>query len=448
MAGNSRRYPTWDVGCHTVGRDERFLAAQESVLLQVPAAWFGDAWAAQSYGKNHAEVFFFGVLEKYNTESHKFTCRFEGDPKQYPTTWDTIFEFVVHSSMQWNSPPCRKSMQVSRSSVLVDSIPSIGESSHARGLEMLNLGIDDAHDAADLALDWTKFVCDVAEGASPDLEGKTHAHQGRGRPPKSRKRERPKGSSMHGKEQCTNPSLKYSRATRPPHKKKSTMHTGGRPSTSSSPFAVENGDDDNDEHASEGEGVECGDDEALESEGPVLDDTPDADLNFGGVVPLEGQSGDRMEEEPLDTFWSLRAFNGLVCIKFYGQPALFFVRVCGKFLFGGQSALFSCSQPAGFLLTSRYVLWAASLVIVCEKFYGSRVSYWWTAMSLFMLATGLLLLTGKRLMTSMRQVLWAISPLCFEIDVGSQVFFLWVDIPLLVVQQFPLDVSYLAMACY
>ncbi|MCO5608250.1 hypothetical protein L7F22_062456 [Adiantum nelumboides] len=287
MAGNSRRYPAADVGCHTAGRDERFLAAQEGVLLKVPAAWFGDAWAAQSYGENHAEVFFFGVLEKYNTKSHKFTCIFEGDPKQYPATWDTIFEFVVRSSMQWNSPRRHKSMQVSRSSVLVISIPSVGESSHARGLEMLNFGVDDAHDAAELALDWTEFVCDVAEGASPDLEGKTYAHRGRGRPPKSRKRGRPKGSSMHGKEQCTNPSPKYSRATRPRHKKKSTMHAGGRPSTSSSPFAGENGDDDNDEHASEGEGVECGDDEALEAEGPVLDDTPDADLNFVGVVPPE-----------------------------------------------------------------------------------------------------------------------------------------------------------------
>ncbi|MCO5585918.1 hypothetical protein L7F22_039852 [Adiantum nelumboides] len=180
---------------------------------------------------------------------------------------------------------------------------------------MLNLGIDDAHDATELALDWTVFVCDVAEGASPDLEGKTHAHQGRGRPPKSRKRGRPKGYAMHDKEQCTNRSLEYSRAARPPHKKKSTMHAGGRPSTSSSPFAGENGDDDNDEHASEGEGVECGDDEALEAEGPVLDDTPDADLNFVGVVPPEWQSGDRMEQDPLDTFWSLPAFNGLVYDK-------------------------------------------------------------------------------------------------------------------------------------
>ncbi|MCO5608979.1 hypothetical protein L7F22_063198 [Adiantum nelumboides] len=295
MAGNSRRYPTGDVGCHTAGRDEWFLAAQEGVLLQVPAAWFGDAWAAQSYGENHVEVFFFGVLEKYNTKSHKFTCRCEGYPKQYPITWDTIFEFVVRSSMQWNSPPRRKSMQVSRSSVLVDSLPSVGESSHARGLEMLNLGIDDAHDAAELALDWIEFVCDVAEEASPDLEGTTHAHRGRERSPKSRKRGGPKGSSMHGKEQCTNPSPEYR----------------------------ENGDDDNDEHASEGEGVECGDDEALEAEGPVLDDTPDADLNFVDVVPPEWQSGDRMEQEPLDTFWSLPAFNELVGLDLGHTPREF-----------------------------------------------------------------------------------------------------------------------------
>ncbi|MCO5550830.1 hypothetical protein L7F22_004323 [Adiantum nelumboides] len=93
------------------------------------------------------------------------------------------------------------------------------------------------------------------------------------------------------------------------------MHAGGRPSTSSSPFEDENGDDDNDEHTFEGEGVECGDNEALEAKGPVLDDTLDADLNFVGVVPPEWQSGDRMEQEPLDTFWSLPAFNGLVYDK-------------------------------------------------------------------------------------------------------------------------------------
>ncbi|MCO5612872.1 hypothetical protein L7F22_067143 [Adiantum nelumboides] len=93
------------------------------------------------------------------------------------------------------------------------------------------------------------------------------------------------------------------------------MHAGGRPSTSSSPFAGENGYDDNDEHASKGEVVECGDDEALEAKGPVLDDTLDANLDFVGVVPLEWQSGDRMEQEPLDTFWSLPALNRLVYDK-------------------------------------------------------------------------------------------------------------------------------------
>ncbi|MCO5547518.1 hypothetical protein L7F22_000968 [Adiantum nelumboides] len=351
MVGNSRRYPTGDVGCHTTRRDERFLAAQEGVLLQGPAAWFGDAWAAQSYGENHAEVFFFGVLEKYNTKSHKFTCRFEGDPKQYPATWDKIFEFVVRSSMQWNSPPRHKSTRVTRSSIFVDSIPFVGESSHARGLEMLNLGIDDAHDAVELALDWTEFA-----------------------------------------------------------------------------------------------------------KGPVLDDTLDADLNFVGVVPPEWQSGDRMEQEPLDTFWSLPAFNGLVGLDLGHTPRMrqvlwaaspLFVIVCGRyaasfFLVSSQPS-FLCPQPAGFFLTSSqpcdsmrqvcckflfggqpalfFVIVAGCFFAykqVCGQFYGSRVSYWWTTMYLFVLATGLLLLTGKRLMTSMRQVLWAISPLFLRLMWASR----------------------------
>lgn len=94
--------------------------------MQVLAAWFRDAWAVQSCGERHEEVFFFGVIKKFNPRNHKFTCQFEEDPKQYPATWDFVADFVVRSSMQFTSP--RKSMQVSHNLGIVNRNPSGGES--------------------------------------------------------------------------------------------------------------------------------------------------------------------------------------------------------------------------------------------------------------------------------------------------------------------------------
>ncbi|MCO5608202.1 hypothetical protein L7F22_062408 [Adiantum nelumboides] len=87
---------------------------------------------------------------------------------------------------------------------------------------------------------------------------------------------------------------------------------GCRPGTPASPYEEASDDDDNGEHASEGEGVERGDDDALEADGSVLDDSPEADCEFVDVVPLEWRSGDKMEQEPPGTFWPLPTFNGLV----------------------------------------------------------------------------------------------------------------------------------------
>ncbi|MCO5570782.1 hypothetical protein L7F22_024510 [Adiantum nelumboides] len=88
-------------------------------------------------------------------------------------------------------------------------------------------------------------------------------------------------------------------------------HTGGRPTPSASSFDAVDDEDSNDEHASEGEGVEGADDEALEVEGPVLDDSLEGDNDFINAVPPEWNSGDGLEQEPHGTFRPLPPFNGI-----------------------------------------------------------------------------------------------------------------------------------------
>ncbi|MCO5571536.1 hypothetical protein L7F22_025279 [Adiantum nelumboides] len=136
----------------------------------------------------------------------------------------------------------------------------------------------------------------------------------RGRPPKPQNCGRPKGFSMHRNDDTTRSSPKFSKnrsqnGGRP--RKYKLPHTGGRPTRSASPFDAVDDEHSNDEHASEGEGVEGADDEALEAEGPVLDDSPKGDNDFIDVVPLEWNSGDGLEQEPHGTFRPLPPFNGI-----------------------------------------------------------------------------------------------------------------------------------------
>ncbi|MCO5592086.1 hypothetical protein L7F22_046080 [Adiantum nelumboides] len=81
-------------------------------------------------------------------------------------------------------------------------------------------------------------------------------------------------------------------------------------------------DDDNDEHASEGEGVECGDNDALEADGPVLDDSLEADYAVDmptvfwfcalpdvmpGVLPNFASEayGDPLEHPQSESYWAM-----------------------------------------------------------------------------------------------------------------------------------------------
>ncbi|MCO5576201.1 hypothetical protein L7F22_030009, partial [Adiantum nelumboides] len=109
-----------------------------------------------------------------------------------------------------------------------------------------------------------------------------------GRPPKPQNWGRPKGSSMHKNDDAkrSSPEFSKNRSQNVGRRRKHKLpHTGGRPTSSASPFDVFNDEHGNDEHASEGEGVEGADDEALEVEGPILDDSPKGDNDFIDVVP-------------------------------------------------------------------------------------------------------------------------------------------------------------------
>ncbi|MCO5585617.1 hypothetical protein L7F22_039559 [Adiantum nelumboides] len=119
---------------------------------------------------------------------------------------------------------------------------------------------------------------------------------------------------MHSNDDATRSSPEFSKNRSQnggwPRKHK-LPHTKGRPTPSASPFDAADDEHSNDEHASEGEGVEGADDEALEAEGPVLDDSPKGDNDFIDVVPPEWNSGDGLEQEPHGTFRPLPPFNGI-----------------------------------------------------------------------------------------------------------------------------------------
>lgn len=70
---------------------------------------------------------------------------------------------------------------------------------------------------------------------------------------------------------------------------KKPTHASGRPSSSCSLSDVANDDESDDELASKDEWVECGDDEVLEAEGPVLDDFRKGDAYFVYVFLLRGK---------------------------------------------------------------------------------------------------------------------------------------------------------------
>ncbi|MCO5554495.1 hypothetical protein L7F22_008024 [Adiantum nelumboides] len=119
---------------------------------------------------------------------------------------------------------------------------------------------------------------------------------------------------MHRNDDATRSSPEFSKnrsqnGGRP--RKYKLPHTGGRPTPLASPFDAVDDEHSNDKHASEGEGVEGADDEALEAEGPVLDYSPKGDNDFIDVVPPEWNSGDGLELEPHGTFRPLPPFNGI-----------------------------------------------------------------------------------------------------------------------------------------
>ncbi|MCO5567968.1 hypothetical protein L7F22_021664 [Adiantum nelumboides] len=166
------------------------------------------------------------------------------------------------------------------------------------GCEILNLSVNDAHDA----LNWggQGSIPHVDNEGSPTLDGAKPPTRGRGRPRKSRKKGRPKGSSMHT---STNPSLEFTRNIGRPRKQRPKSHAGGRPGTSASPYEeVSDDDDDNDEHASEGEGVECGDDDALEVDGPCLKILLRLIVNFLTLSLLNGGVGTKWSKSLLGHF--------------------------------------------------------------------------------------------------------------------------------------------------
>ncbi|MCO5558163.1 hypothetical protein L7F22_011740 [Adiantum nelumboides] len=119
---------------------------------------------------------------------------------------------------------------------------------------------------------------------------------------------------MHRNDDATRLSPKFSKnrsqnGGRP--RKHKLPHTGGRLTPLPDPFDAAGDEDSNDKHASEGEGVEGADDEALETEGPALNDSHKGDNEFINVVPPEWNSGDGLNQEPHGTFRPLPPFNGI-----------------------------------------------------------------------------------------------------------------------------------------
>ncbi|MCO5595788.1 hypothetical protein L7F22_049836 [Adiantum nelumboides] len=134
----------------------------------------------------------------------------------------------------------------------------------------------------------------------------TSSRKMRGRPRKSVKRGRPKHLSAASQEDAQRSEFVYlerpndgslqdvpessnSRIRGLSKKKISKKHSGGRPKLRPSQALLEglNGDDDDDSHASFGEGVDC-DDATLEVEGGVLDDDEDGHNGWHEVAPHIG----------------------------------------------------------------------------------------------------------------------------------------------------------------
>ncbi|KAI5060863.1 hypothetical protein GOP47_0023368 [Adiantum capillus-veneris] len=278
MASNQRHYAVGEVGCRHAGCYPQFFQAQECALLQVPAVWFGASWAEQEFGEKHTEVFFFGVLQKCSVKKQKFSCRFERDSKDYSASWDYVAEFVVRSSQRVHSP--QRNCEVRQESTPSPSSFGIGESSHAPMLSKRNLGAANDFDAP--LVGGEENITHVEEEAEETPLDPTPLGRRPGRPPKSHKRGRPKASCMPANGTLENVSPEYSKSAcggRP--RKCKPSHVGGRPGPSSSPFDVANDDESDDEHASEGEGLNV------------------------------WKSGDELEQEPHGTFRALPPFNGV-----------------------------------------------------------------------------------------------------------------------------------------
>ncbi|MCO5548401.1 hypothetical protein L7F22_001858 [Adiantum nelumboides] len=283
----------------------KFLAAQRGAKLKVPAIWFGEQWAHATYPAKWNSTYFMGAIKSFNRKKFLFSCLFESDLKVYYADWEHIRRYIVKEN---------------EDALKFDSCDIVEAFS--------NNDFDACYDVNDNA---SLDVVASLDGNDSVLEEfvVSSSRKGRGRPRKCVKRGRPKRVFETSQEdvekgECREhglidetiihddrPESSNSRKRGRPKKKSNKEPYRGITKPSSSLFEkdVPIDDDDNDSHASFGEGVDC-DDAALEAEGGVLDDDEDSQNGWHSVSPPHWRSGDAYEVEPKDTFWTLPAFSG------------------------------------------------------------------------------------------------------------------------------------------
>ncbi|MCO5596997.1 hypothetical protein L7F22_051069 [Adiantum nelumboides] len=283
----------------------KFLAAQRGAKLKVPAIWFGEQWAHATYPAKWNSTYFMGAIKSFNRKKFLFSCLFESDLKVYYADWEHIRRYIVKEN---------------EDALKFDSCDIVEAFS--------NNDFDACYDVNDNA---SLDVVASLDGNDSVLEEfvVSSSRKGRGRPRKCVKRGRPKRVFETSQEdvekgECREhglidetiilddrPESSNSRKRGRPKKKSNKEPYRGITKPSSSLFEkdVPIDDDDNDSHASFGEGVDC-DDATLEAEGGVLDDDEDSQNGWHSVSPPHWRSGDAYEVEPKDTFWTLPAFSG------------------------------------------------------------------------------------------------------------------------------------------
>ncbi|MCO5577457.1 hypothetical protein L7F22_031289 [Adiantum nelumboides] len=283
----------------------KFLAAQRGAKLKVPAIWFGEQWPHATYPAKWNSTYFMGAIKSFNRKKFLFSCLFESDLKVYYADWEHIRRYIVKEN---------------EDALKFDSCDIVEAFS--------NNDFDACYDVNDNA---SLDVVASLDGNDSVLEEfvVSSSRKGRGRPRKCVKRGRPKRVFETSQEdvekgECREhglidetiilddrPESSNSRKRGRPKKKSNKEPYRGITKPSSSLFEkdVPIDDDDNDSHASFGEGVDC-DDATLEAEGGILDDDEDSQNGWHSVSPPHWRSGDAYEVEPKDTFWTLPAFSG------------------------------------------------------------------------------------------------------------------------------------------